>query len=189
MKNDSIKLWGKGLTFCLLCMIALSGCTNKAQTIPEDSGKDSVTFADTLLDDTAEYIGGGKSINDIRFANFKDSDWLDNEYIRCLRRYLDDYNSGKIQNESLDSYKEKVKGRFIVGWVSSCIVGGLSIQIVFIDYPEDVFAAWVYSSVDEEKEVVLDYEVRSVSYDEEKSRLTKLNIPQIIKENPDIKIW
>ena len=182
-------MWSKGWSLCLVCMIALSGCRNKAQTATEDSDKDSLTFTDSLLADTAEYIGGGKSLNDIRFANFNDDDWLDNEYIRCLRRYLDDYNSGKIQNESLDSYKEKVKGKFIVGWVSPCIVGGLNIQIVFIDYPEDVFAAWVYSSVDEEKEVVLDYEVRSASYDEEKSRSTHLDIPKIMKLKPEIKFW
>ena len=189
MKCFSFKMWSKALTLCLVCMIALSGCRNKAQTATEDSDKGSLTFTDSLLADTTEYIGGGKSLNDIRFANFNDNDWLDNEYIRCLRKYLDDYNSGKIQNESLDSYKEKVKGKFVIAWAEPCYFGGLFLQITFIDYPDDVFSSWIYSGVDEVQEKVIDYEVRSFSLNEEKSGFTKAEILEIMEEHPELKLW
>lgn len=128
-------------------------------------------------------------LNDIRFADFKDEDWLDNEYIRCLRRYLDDYNSGKIKNEELDQYKEKLKGKFVIGNVEPCYYGGLFLQITFIDYPDDVFSSWVYSSVDEETKTVLDYEVRSFTLNEKKSGFTKEEILKAVKEHPELKLW
>ena len=47
---------------------------------------------DTSLQ-TTDTISTGKSLNDIRFDGWEDSDWLDNEYIRTLRKYLDDYSN------------------------------------------------------------------------------------------------
>lgn len=43
---------------------------------------------------TTDTISSGKTLNDIRFKDWDRSDWLDNEYIRTLRKYLDDYNKG-----------------------------------------------------------------------------------------------
>ena len=189
MKNISFYIWLKGLAFYLVCVIALSGCGNKVQSSAEDVEADSVALADTLCNDTAEYEGGGKGLNDIRFADFKDEDWLDNDYIRCLRKYLDDYNNGKIKDEGLDQDKEMLKGKFVIGWAEPYIMGGLFIQFIFIDYPNDIFIAWVYSGVDEEKEEVLDYEVRSISLDEEKTGYTKEDILEIVKEHPEFKLW
>lgn len=173
----------------LLSALYLIGCGNASKKINEDIGNDSTFVDDSLIAGTAEYIGSGKGLNDIRFADFDDNDWLDNEYIRCLRRYLDDYNSGKIKDEGLDQYKERLKGKFIIGWAEPYIMGGLFIQIIFIDYPEDIFTAWVYSGVDEEKEQVIDYEMRSIRLDEEKSDFTKDEILEIMKEHPEYKLW
>ena len=85
------------LTLTALCFV---GCENGKRNASESNDEDSTVVNDTLIDDTVEVEGGSdKSLNDIRFENFDENDWLDNEYIRCLRRYLDDYNSGKIENE------------------------------------------------------------------------------------------
>ena len=189
MNNFSYKMWLKGLVFCLVCVMAFSCCQNKVNNSAEVVGADSVVLADTLRNDTSEYMGGGKGLNDIRFADFDEYDWLDNEYIRCLRKYLDDYNSGKIKNEGLEQYKEFMKGKFVIGWAEPFMMGGLFVQFIFIDYPEHIFAAWVYSGVDEEKEEVLDYEVRCVSLDEEKSDFTKEDILELVKERPEYKLW
>lgn len=63
---------------------------------------------------TTDTISTGKSLNDIRFDGWEDSNWLDNEYIRTLRKYLDDYNDGIVSNPALDPYKEHIKGQFII---------------------------------------------------------------------------
>lgn len=175
------------LALTALCFI---GCGTDKKNASVNNDRDSTEVNDTLIVDTAEYVGGGnKSLNDIRFANFGEKDWLDNEYIRCLRRYLDDYNSGKIENEDLDPHKEKIKGKFVIGWAGPSLVGGMFIQFIFVDYPDDMFLAWVYSFVDEEAEKVLDYEVRSIHLDEEKSGFTKDEIFETMKEHPELKLW
>lgn len=172
-----------------LSALFLIGCGNTSKNVSEKIENDSTLVDDSLLADTTEYIGGGKGLNDIRFADFDENDWLDNEYIRCLRRYLDDYNNGKIKDENLDQYKEKLKGKFIIAWVEPCYFGGLFLQITFIDYPDDVFSSWIYSGVDEEQEKVLDYEVRSFSKNEEKSGFTMDELLEIMKEHPELKLW
>ena len=106
-----------------------------------------------------------------------------------MRKYIDDYNKGKIQDESLDKYKDKIKGKFVIAWAEPSLIGGLFIQYIFIDHPDDVFESWVYSTVDEEKEVVLDYEVRSVMLGDEKSGYTKQEILDLVKEHPELKLW
>lgn len=179
----------KVLISCFLYFIALFACKGNVQAATENIGKDSVVVIDTLVADTAEYMGSGKGLNDIRFANYTDNDWLDNEYIRCLRKYIDDYNSGKIKDEELDPYKEKLKGKFVIGWAEPYLMGGLFIQFIFIDYPEDMFSAWVYSGVDEETETVLDYEVRSINKEEEPINYTKEEILELVKEHPELKLW
>lgn len=177
------------LFLCLMCVVTPSACKSNVQNVTKYTSMDSVAVRDTLVADTAEYMGNGKGLNDIRFANYTDNDWLDNEYIRCLRKYIDDYNGGKIQNKELDQYKEMLKGKFVIGWAEPYLLGGLFIQIVFVDYPNDMFDAWVYSTVDEETETVLDYEVRSMGFDEEKTGYTKMQIFELMKEHPEFKLW
>ena len=129
------------------------------------------------------------SYNDIRFADFKEEDWLDNEYIRCLRRYIDDYNKGLIEDEELEPYKEKMQGQFIIGDITPNTFGGATIYFTFIDSPDDIFSAWVYSVVDASTGMVTDYHVKSVTMEEQKSGATKEQLIQISKDHPEMKLW
>ena len=63
------------------------------------------------------------------------------------------------------------------------------LQIIFVDSPADMFTAWIYSGVDEVTETVLDYEVRFIILNEEKTGYTKEQILDIVKEHPEFKLW
>lgn len=147
---------------------------------------------DSIIDTAmqlADTIGTRKTLNEIRFDGWERSDWLDNEYIRTLRKYLDDYNSGKVCNAKLDPYKEQIKGQFVIYDITPYILGGAYIRITFLDMPNRVFSSWVYSNVDEKKEIVESYEFRSISIEEETTGMTKEDILQAIKEMDGLKLW
>ena len=143
---------------------------------------------DTTLQ-TTDTISTGKSLNDIRFDGWEDSNWLDNEYIRTLRKYLDDYNDGIVSNPALDPYKEHIKGQFIIYEINPFILGGAYIRIVFFDMPDRIFSSWIYSEVNKDKEIVGNYELRFISIDEETTDMTKWDILQAIKEMEGLKLW
>ena len=136
-----------------------------------------------------EVADSGKSLNDIRFANFTEKDWLDNEYIKVLRKYIDMFLKGNVKNEGLEPYRDDVRGKFVIANIEPYLLGGLFIQIIFIDKPENIFTAWVYSDVDEKAEKVVDYSVRSLVMDEMKNDMTKEQIFQQMKEHPELKLW
>jgi hypothetical protein len=163
-KKLSLKI---GSALCLMCITTLCGCWN------------------LMLDTAEEEDENTKSLNDIRFANFKENDWEDNEYIRCLRSYIDDYNRGAVEDEIPDECKDKLKGKFVVIQTQPYLMGGLLIQFVFIDRPNESFQAWVYSFVDEESETVFAFEVRTILLDEESSE----ELQELLKENPKLKQW
>lgn len=178
----------------LITMMALPlmlvGCQNSSKmsgltSAPADT---IIASADSVLEEEGSE-GDFGGLNAIRFNHFTDEDWNDNEYIRCLRQYITDYNDGKIEDEELDEYKDKIHGKFVVFNIGPYIGGGAFIQIVFLDSPDDIFSCWVYSSVDEKTETILDYSVRSIRIEEEKSGLTKKDIQEIIKEHPENKVW
>ena len=144
-------------------------------------------MADSVAEDE---ISGGGGLNDIRFADFKtNKDWLDNEYIRTLRRYLDDYTAGKVENAELDPYKKGLKSQFVIYDTEPFIMGGLFIRVIFLDMPDKVFAGWVYSLVNEATRTVTGYEFRSLRLESEESELTKEDILQAVNETPDLKLW
>lgn len=134
-------------------------------------------------------ISTRKTLNDIRFKDWDRSDWLDNEYIRTLRKYLDDYNKGIVSNPDLDPYKEQIKGQFVIYDINPYLLGGAFIRITFLDMPNRVFSSWIYSEVNEDKEIVESYEFRSISIEEETTDMTKDDILQAIKEMDGIKLW
>lgn len=138
---------------------------------------------------TTDTISSGKTLNDIRFKDWDRSDWLDNEYIRTLRKYLDDYNKGVVSNTNLDPYKEQIKGQFVIYDINPYLLGGAFIRITFLDMPNRVFSSWIYSEVNEDKEIVESYEFRSISIEEETTDMTKEDIFQAIKEMDGIKLW
>lgn len=137
----------------------------------------------------ADTITKRKTLNEIRFDGWERSEWLDNEYIRTLRKYLDDYNKGVVNNPALDPYKEQIKGQFVVYDINPYLLGGALIRITFLDMPDRVFSSWIYSNVDEKKEIVESYEFRSISIEEETTDMTKEDILQAIKEMEGLKLW
>lgn len=148
--------------------------------------QDSIIDTATQVTDT---IGTRKTLNEIRFDGWERSDWLDNEYIRTLRKYLDDYNNGIVSNPTLDPYKEQIKGQFVVYDINPYLLGGALIRITFLDMPDRVFSSWIYSNVDEKKEIIESYEFRSISIEEETTDMTKEDILQAIKEMEGLKLW
>lgn len=174
------------LAIIVLFLLMLTGCMHMEKTAGQVSPDTISVSVDSLLEDSDGIYGG---FNEIRFKDFTDEDWVDNDYIRCLRQYITDYNEGKKEDEHLDPYKDKISGQFAVLSISPFMEGGAFIYIVFLDNPDDIFTAWVYSSVDEQTETVLDYSVRKIKIDEENSGLTKEDIQEIIKEHPENKLW
>lgn len=130
-----------------------------------------------------------ESLNDIRFSHFKSEDWYDNEYIRAVRNFLNNYYDGVISDQDLDPYRQIISGYFVLNNIEPCILGGAYIQFVFFEKPELLFSSWVYSDVDEEKEVVLGYEVRGVKVEDEETGFSKDDIMRIMSEHPEIKFW
>lgn len=128
-------------------------------------------------------------LNDIRFANFNDEDWLDNDYIRCLREYLDDYNGGEFEDEELEPYKEKIRGKFVIYNVELSQMGGLRILFLFIDHPEYLFSAYVYSTVDMEKKEIVGYSVLYINVIDKEFGMTKEEIIDSMKVHPELKLW
>ena len=148
--------------------------------------------SDTIISSiiqTTDTITKRKPLNEIRFNGWERSDWLDNEYIRTLRKYLDNYNNGIVSNPALDPYREQIKGQFVVYDINPYLLGGALIRITFLDMPDRVFSSWIYSNVDEKKEIVESYEFRSISIEEETTDMTKEDILQAIKEIEGLKLW
>ena len=177
----------------------LSACKGEQgqshQNLPTDSLSSSTAavqppiLATTDFTEAQESTEVQESLNEIRFKGWDGSKWLDNEYIRTLRKYLDDYSNGQGDNPELAPYRELLKGQFVILEIQPAIAGGTSIRIIFPDNPQHVFSCWIYSQVDTEKKAVTSYECRSVRKEEEPSELTKEEILQLVEEHPELKLW
>lgn len=189
----------KSLLPVIIFTAFLSACNadqeQSQQNLPTDSPSSITTApqpqAQTAADST-EAQGATEvqeSLNDIRFKDWDGSKWLDNEYIRTLRKYLDDYSNGQGDNPELAPYRELLKGQFVILEIQPAIVGGTSVRIIFPDNPQHVFSSWIYSQVDTEKKTVTSYECRFVRKEEEQSELTKEEILQLVEEHPELKLW
>ena len=88
----------KKLLILSVCLLGLIACGLSKKLINGNSTQNSCEVAD----DTHK----GVALNDIRLAGWGRNEWVDNEYIRTLRKYLDGYNSGKIEDVRLDEYKD-----------------------------------------------------------------------------------
>lgn len=161
----------------------LASCAGKTQG-NVDSTDSSFCETDKLREDSI-----GESLNDIRFADFKDKDWLDNEYIRTLRKYLDTYNRGETEEENLNPYRNITKGQFVIANVSPSPWGGLRIHFMFIDHPEHLFCAYVYSTVDMDERKVVNYSVHYISVTDNEYEITKEEILDSLKVHPELKLW
>ena len=179
--------------FISVCLLGLLSCNNQHKTKGADiSGEDKINI------DTTSYITECESIedttyretlNEIRFAGWTRKEWADNEYIREVRRYLDAYLNGDVENPDLDAHKGYMQGKFIIADISPCLLGGAFIYFSFYDYPDKVFAAMVYSDVDEKTRVVSNYECRSLTYEDLDLNITQEEIRQFLKECPEQKMW
>lgn len=174
------------IVMLLACKRAESQQTPVERVTTEEENVE--TEDDFAGEETGDSLEDGKSLNDIRFADFKEKDWYDNEYFRALRKYLDAFNSGEIEDEELEPYRKEVQGKFAVYCAQSYIGGGMLIELVFIDHPKDMFWAWVYSDVDIRTESVMGYRVFSIRKHGENAT-SKAEILQILREHPENKLW
>ncbi len=133
--------------------------------------------------------GGLEALNDVRFKDWDEEKWMDNDYIRALRGYIDDVLSGKIKDDDLSPYKNILKSQFIVGGIGPHYFGGVSMSVIFVDMPDRVFDVWVYSYVNKKTEKITSYEVRSVRIEEEPIKNTKEDIMNAVREEPNLKLW
>jgi hypothetical protein len=185
--------------YILILVLLITGCGNRhsqqvstTQSIEiriTDSTAEQIaeeTDIETLPDSTSNV---SKGLNDIRFGNWTDKDWLDNDYFRTLRKYIDACYKGEIKDEVLEPYKFALKGKFTIYQAEPFIAGGLFIYFIFLDVPNKIFNTWIYSYVDENTETVVDYQVRGVKIIEEDSEFTKEEIVSIIEEHPENKLW
>lgn len=160
----------------------------KESAVSQGESEPIGTLDEVVVDD--EMLSVQSSLNDIRFANFKTrKDWLNNEYILTMCRYLNDYRAGRVKNEELDPYKKGLNSQFVIYDTEPFIMGGLYVQLIFLDMPDKLFTGWVYSYVDETTKTVTGYEYRSLILQEENGEFTKETLLQAVEEVPDLKLW
>lgn len=190
--------------YILILALLIVGCGNRysqqvattqsIETGATDSTAEHVTEETDIeiLPDSMNIVGG-KSLNDIRFGNWTDKDWLDNDYFRTLRKYIDSYdpnNDEYMKSVDLESYRATlIKSKFAIGKALPHIYGGMGVDIVFLDMPNKIFHAWIYSDVNINSKNIYGYTVREFRLIDVESPLTKENILDIIKEHPEIKLW
>jgi hypothetical protein len=106
----------KNLLPLLACFVALIACNNRnsANKVNETNSTENMEVvsneqttpivADTIDSDTTEEKRG-ESLNDIRFAGWGKAEWVDNEYIRTVRRYLTHTTMERLKMLTLTSTK------------------------------------------------------------------------------------
>lgn len=70
----------------------------------QDAIIDKNMHGEEMQNNSTSKSSDNRSINEIRFDGWTDKDWLDNDYIRALRKYIDTYCHGEIKNSDLDQY-------------------------------------------------------------------------------------
>lgn len=130
-----------------------------------------------------------KSLNQIRFEDWTLKEWRDNDYYREIRNYITDFQRGEIQNDDLTACKDFINSRFLVLQSQPMIGGGLWGAISFLDAPDKMFRFWVYSYVDEYREVITGYEVRCLELMDEPTGFTKEAYLNFVANNPQVRLW
>ena len=129
-------------------------------------------------------------LNGIRFEEWSDKEWLNNNYIRSVRLYLDAYVLGLVKNEAFDKYKDAMSGKFTICEIVPFMGGGAWIHIVFVENPSFNLTFWVYSFVNESNPITIEgYDVRGADICDEPIALTTAEIKAALKENPNNKLW
>lgn len=157
------------LCTCLLCLCSCNIRTNKSKS-------------------TTNYKGQ-ETLNDIRFDGWTNKEWADNEYIRAVRKYIDAYHNGEIEDPYLDDYKTYIEGKFVIGDINPGLWGGAFMHIVFYDNPDKTFSTLVYSDVDEQTRTVSNYVCYGLKYEDIDLGFSQEDILQFLKECPEHKMW
>ena len=178
----------------LTCLLTLASCNFKNNKVNETNSTENMEVVSNeqispIVTDTIKEAKTGETLNDIRFAGWDKAKWVDNEYIRTVRKYIDAYNNGEITDTTLDEYKDYIQGKFVIGDIQPWITGGAIIYIIFCDHPEKMFYSKVYSYVNVQTREVYDYECRGIRLETNESGCTKEDITQFLKECPEHKMW
>lgn len=148
------------------------------------------TTTQEVVVDIEEVTTDESSLNEIRFANWGDEEWSDNEYIKAVRKHIDKLNNGEITDEMIEPFKHYLQGKFVITYMEPSYYGGAMVLFFFIDNPDIIFNAWVYSSVDVSNKAITDYEVRgSIIISDDYTGLTREEVMENLKNNPQIKVW
>ena len=130
-----------------------------------------------------------RSLNDIRFDGWTDEDWLNNDYIRTLRSYINACYRGEEVCEALTPFREESQSKFVILAIEPALIGGTYILFSFLGAADKVFSTTVYSFVDEEEEKIMGYEVRYIRLLDQESGYTKEEYETYAKEDPRIILW
>ena len=129
-------------------------------------------------------------LNGIRFENWGDKEWLNNNYIRSVRLYIDAYNLGLVKDEGLDKHKAALKGKFCICSIEPFMGGGAWMHIAFVDDTSFSLRFWVYSFVNEDNPIAIEgYDVRGSDLVDEPLGITPEEIKEILKQNPLNQLW
>ena len=129
-----------------------------------------------------------KDLNSIRFEGWGEKEWLDNNYIRAVRLYLDAFNLGVVENADIEPQRANMKGKFLIYAIEPFLIGGADVRIVFVDNPSLLLSVWVYSFVEYDPVCISGYDVRGVTI-RESVGLTSEEVAQYLIENPGVKLW
>lgn len=129
-------------------------------------------------------------LNGIRFEEWSDKEWLNNNYIRSVRLYIDAYNLGLVKDEALDKHKAALKGKFCICSIEPFVYGGAWIHIAFVNDTSFSLRAWVYSFVDGNNPATISgYDVRSVELIDKPLGLTTEELQDALKQSPYNTLW
>lgn len=173
------------------CLLTLFSCNNQNRTkgtdITENKNIDIITDATDC--ESVEDTTYRETLNDIRFDGWTKKEWADNEYIREVRRYIDAYNRGEIDDYDLDECKNYIQGKFVIGDIKPGLWGGAFMYIVFFDHPDKTFSVVVYSDVDEETRTVSNYKCYGLKLEDFDLGYRQDDILQFLKECPEQRMW
>ena len=169
-------------TSVLMILAICSACTSKVNKQETTTQEDVVNVEEAITNES--------TLNEIRFADWGDEEWSDNEYIKAVRKHIDKLNNGEITDEMIEPLKHYLQGKFVITYMEPSYYGGAMVQFFFIDNPDIIFSSWVYSSVDVSNKAITDYEVRgSIIISDEYTALTKEEVMENLEKNPQIRVW
>lgn len=182
----------KKILLLLHCLVILSACNNQNRVKVTDNIVDALVnnnFTDSIECEPIADTTYRETLNEIRFAGWTRKEQADNEYIREVRRYIDAYNNGELEDAYLDEYKECIQGKFVIGDINPGIWGGAFMYIVFYDHPDKTFSVLVYSDVDEKTRTISNYKCYGLKYEDMDLGFSQEDILQFLKECPEQRMW